>query len=114
MVTRASDSCFTVWDRTRPNARGVIPTHTADSKAASRHAVPEADSQFTVYIAAYPEGLATAGGMRSMVLCRPGHGKAAVTPFSRVCMGLYPHSSTNTTSSTYGPQARASSPADCR
>ncbi len=90
---------------TRTNSRGLIPQNTAAKIAAHIAAVPDADAQLKLYIAAYFVGFATTGGMRRIWLCSPGHAMLIERLFNFASTGGYPHVSTNTTSSKYGTHA---------
>src|SRR5471032_3186582 len=101
----------------RASLAGRTPSSTADTSVASRHAVPDALSQFNVKTAAYGAGFKVTGGMRMIRLCRPGtlspfrpleafgrnDGMAPCVHVSiAVLIADSPHARTNTTSNRYG------------
>src|SRR5215468_5485288 len=98
MVISASRSWRTVLPNTARNRETGMRSAIADRIAASRHAVPGAESHGHVYTAPYGVGLPTAGGIRWIRLWSPGQGTAMSVESSATLIGLYAQSSTHATS----------------
>src|SRR5579859_7614437 len=99
MVSSGSIICLTVRMKTRPNRAGDMPSRRAERIAAKRQAVPGAESQAKLYIAAYGEGALATGGIWLIWLCNPGQAILMVCISSDVLIGLAAQSKTKTTSS---------------
>src|SRR5438552_1971814 len=106
MVKRGQRMRYTVSAKMNKNRAGAIRNQKADSTAATKMAVPVADSQLSSYRASSGFGAGTTGGTRWIFSCRPATWNPTEAPaFSFALMCGSPQTKTNSERSNQGTQA---------